>query len=828
MKKNIFLLSVFVLAVGCSTRKNKFVNRAYHNFTAYYNTLFHGKEALKAELKSQKESHRDNFQEGYIEVFSQNSLIPSSEEEDIDANFFGDVISSPIQKNNIGNFQKAEEKALKAIEKHSMVFGGQQKNKEIFNAYLLLIESRIYQGKLSSALEAISQVYQTMPKDKRLPLAKIYEGLIYSKMKNNIRAEEIFYDLDKNYTLTKQQKAVMSVYQAENLLHSNRKKEAIDHLEKAFVLNKSRQTKSRIAYLRGQILAELGNMEEARESFVTAYKYSNDFELEVKAQIEIAKTFNNDKDYEEAKKYLENISKKGTYASRKNEFYYALGLLAAKTGKESEANEFFQKSIKEKMSDPHIRGLVYYEIGNSHFKKSDYIKAGAYYDSAVSVIEHAPTKDKIKELSTNIKNISKNYYLIKKNDSILALTKMSENELNDFFQKHINELKEKEEKIELAKRKEKKNKELEKYFSYDNSSDFKGFEDNFSSQKGNKFYFANEITVAKGSNEFRKIWQNRTLSDNWRYGEDNKLSGSLDDLENEALGRTPADARRFEVAFYTEKIPKEKKAILGLKKERDSASLELGRMYETYFQNTPLATKTLYDLVDNQPEKDIKLQALYLIFSMNHEKTPSQAERAKNIIIQEFPDTPYAIFVKNPRNTNFTESEEKVKKVYQEAYALYNEEKYKEAQNIVNQAVEKYPKDALIPKFELLNAFIIGRSESKEKMISSLQQIVLNYERTNEGKKAKEILDFLVPSKKKEEKTTDTENKEIENKEQASEPEITENETDIIPTNESETSAKIEEIPQEKPKETPKEEQKKQKPKKLERPVQSWEKQYLD
>ena len=85
MKKNIFLLSVFVLAVGCSTRKNKFINRAYHNFTAYYNTLFHGKEALKAELKSQKTGLRDNFQEGYLEVFSQNSLIPSSEEEDVDA-----------------------------------------------------------------------------------------------------------------------------------------------------------------------------------------------------------------------------------------------------------------------------------------------------------------------------------------------------------------------------------------------------------------------------------------------------------------------------------------------------------------------------------------------------------------------------------------------------------------------------------------------------------------------------------------------------------------------------------------------------------------------
>ena len=120
----------------------------------------------------------------------------------------------------------------------------------------------------------------------------------------------------------------------------------------------------------------------------------------------------------------------------------------------------------------------------------------------------------------------------------------------------------------------------------------------------------------------------------------------------------------------------------------------------------------------------------------------------------------------------------------------------------------------------------MGRSESKEKMISSLQQIVLNYERTNEGKKAKEILDFLVPSKKKE--ADETKNKDTENKEQNPEPETTENETDIISINESETSVKIEEIPQEKPKETPKEEQKKQKPTKLERPVQSWEKQYLD
>lgn len=37
-----------------------------------------------------------------------------------------------------------------------------------------------------------------------------------------------------------------------------------------------------------------------------------------------------------------------------------------------------------------------------------------------------------------------------------------------------------------------------------------------------------------------------------------------------------------------------------------------------------LATKTLYDLVAQKPEDEVKLQALYSIFSMNFEKTKYQ------------------------------------------------------------------------------------------------------------------------------------------------------------------------------------------------------------
>ena len=66
--------------------------------------------------------------------------------------------------------------------------------------------------------------------------------------------------------------------------------------------------------------------------------------------------------------------------------------MAKKAGKKDEAKEFFAKSLKEKISDPQIRGLDYYEIGKSFFDDSDYLSAGAYYDSALVVMTYQPTK----------------------------------------------------------------------------------------------------------------------------------------------------------------------------------------------------------------------------------------------------------------------------------------------------------------------------------------------------------------------------------------------------------------------------------------------------
>jgi hypothetical protein len=780
MRKYLLIILAVVSIIACNPRhkKKKTKSGPVNRFMTYYNTLFNSKEAFNAEMENRDKAHVDNFYDPYISVYTteddvnalQNGTSGSSGSfgaNDPDAppplrgarsSSFNDVndrngamgSASNNNKKGASILQITEAKASKAISKYSVLVNGVEKNKKIFDAYILLAKARMYQGKYLESLDALGYVFNNMSKDKRLPLARIYQAVNYTKLKEYYRADEIFRDLEENpkIKLTKEHKRILKVYQADNFLKWGKKELASEVLEDAFTYNKNRKTKSRIAFLRGQILSDLDRKSEARESFAAAYKYANSYEFEVKSQIEIAKTFDGKSDsYEEAIAYLAKIAKKGTYASRKNELYYASGLIATSATKDSIADSYFRKALKEKQSDPQIRGLTYSEIAKKYFAKDDYLTAGVYYDSALAVMTYMPEKERLTSLTANIKKLSKNYYIVKKNDSILALTKMTDDEKRDYFAKYIEKIKSKEAAEELEKRRDERSKGFDNSdynansIFANNSSDSNSFQNFGITSGGSTFYFANSSNIPRGESSFKQTWGSRTLMDNWRYS---ARTTTIEEMKNDALGLANApDPRRLEPEFYIEKIPTSTVELDKLKKDRDTASLGMGRMYESFFGNTKLATKTLFDLVDNKPEEETDLMALYNIFIFNYEKDIPEAEKAKKMILEKYPYTSYAEFVKNPKNKDFNKSTADVEKLYADAYKLYETGKFAESSTIIDKAITDNPKDALVPKFYLLNAYNAGKTAGKEIMILQLEQIVLNYAKTPEGKKAKDLLKYL-------------------------------------------------------------------------------------
>ena len=104
--RTILLAFLGGMVLACSTQKNNLVNREYHALNTKFNVLFNGKEALEIGKAVLYQNNQDNF----LAVLPVEPIVLQGEDEE--------------NKASIPSFNLAEEKAVKAIQKHSMNIGG--------------------------------------------------------------------------------------------------------------------------------------------------------------------------------------------------------------------------------------------------------------------------------------------------------------------------------------------------------------------------------------------------------------------------------------------------------------------------------------------------------------------------------------------------------------------------------------------------------------------------------------------------------------------------------------------------------------------------------
>ena len=134
-----------------------------------------------------------------------------------------------------------------------------------------------------------------------------------------------------------------------------------------------------------------------------------------------------------------------------------------------------------------------------------------------------------------------------------------------------------------------------------------------------------------------------------------------------------------------------------------------------------------------------------------HQKLPGnsfckQHQKYKNEILTTYPETKFAQIIKNP-DAKFQEEEatiNEVEKTYKEMYYLYKADKFEEVITKTNEFLPTIQNSELLPKFELLKAFAIGKFQDKIAYQKALEFVAVSYGNTEEGKKAKAIVAKLV------------------------------------------------------------------------------------
>ncbi|MFD0990573.1 tetratricopeptide repeat protein [Mariniflexile jejuense] len=728
-KATLVIACSTLLLVSCSRKKDKFINRNFHAVTAEFNALYNGYIALEEGRKSLTDGYADNYWE----------VLP------IERLQISDEVMLPGQSKN-ENFTRAEEKAVKAIQKHSITIAGKEKNPQIDEAYLLLGKSRYFDQRFIPALEAFNYILYKYPASDKINQAKIWREKTNIRLDNDELAIKNLKRLLEQEKLDDQDLADATSMLAQAYLNTKSVDSAITQLEIASNATKKNDELGRYRFIQGQLYNELGKKDSAN------YAFDKVIELNRKtpriymicAEIEKIKNF----DYEKGNKYelLEHITK--LEENRENrpfldKIYHQKAAYYLQNQSDSLAITYFNKSLRTNSTDKILRAKNYEILGDMNFDKSVYREAGNYYDSTMTSLDlNTKPYRIIKRKRDNLEDVIYYEDIAKVNDSVLKLVNFSKDERVAYFETFIEKLKIKAEKEKAkAEAAERNNSGLA---TVNNQLGGAQTQRNGTPTQAAMFYFYNPTTVSYGKNEFVKIWGNRALEDNWRWSSKGN-SASNDNLSTDNLIATASEEEKYDPQFYISKIPSESKVIDSISKERNYAYYQLGLIYKEKFKEYELAKSKFQNLLKSNPEERLILPSKYNLYKI-YEALGENAEAtiAKTDIVSNYPESRYATILTNPESAS-DKDENSPESLYEALYSQFEKQEYVDVVSKSETYIQTFDGEQIVSKLELLKATATGRLYGIEAYKEAINYVAVTYANTPEGKQAQDIETNVLP-----------------------------------------------------------------------------------
>ena len=628
-KINSFFIAflTLVVLVSCSTRKDKWLNRTYNSVTTKYNILYNGNLAFQEGLDQINQKHKDNFWE-------QLQLEPITFDETTTAVAFS---GNPTFNNGVTNekslttFDKAEEKAVKAIQLHSMNIGGRERNSQIDDAYLLLGKSRYYTQRFVPAIEAFNYVIVNYPYADLINETRIWRAKTNIRLDNDKFAIETLKIVLKEKELEERVKEDAHTALAIAYVKTDSIQNAIKQLTLATQTHKNVAQTARNMFVLGQIYAS----ENKRDSAALVFQKLVDFKkapykFRVYANIDMAKSASNDSLVTTLLRKFHKLVKDRENRTYLDALYYQMGLLEEKRDSLHTALGYFKKSLRVPNGDNIQKTYTYEKLGNIDFDHSLFVRAGKYYDSVIQITKNSTDKRirKIRRKHKSLASLTKYEGILEANDSILRLVDLPYSEMKKFFQNHI-------EKLKKADKKRAKQQLANISFG----SSFSGGSAVRNNKKG-KWYFYNNQSLNFGKTEFERIWGNRPLEDDWRVSE--KKQTKIVALNSTSSTDSIVKLPKYELKTYLARMPKTKSDLDSLIYNRNEALYQTGIVYKEQFKNIDLSILRLERLLKSKPDKTLILPTKYLLYQLYTEQESSKAVTLKDAIIKDYPKSKYA------------------------------------------------------------------------------------------------------------------------------------------------------------------------------------------
>lgn len=731
-----------LLAVSCSPKKNTAATRNYQAFITRYNVHYNGDLHYRETLEKMEGGYADNF----------TRLLPMHPAE-------ARADSKAPQPQ--GDFTRSIEKAQKAIQTRSIKkrprrqpgrrndpeyqewLKREEYNPFLHNSWMLMARSQYMNGDFLPAASTflyIANHFKWLPET--VTEARIWQARCYcaagwvneaEATLSRVRDKELV-----NNTLTGDYNFV----KADIAIHRGDYEGAIEPLKEAVAHAKGAQ-RTRLTYLLGQVCERAGRMEEARMAFSKAEgSASAPYRTRLNARISLSAILAQlpGAETEKELKALRRMKRYDRNAEYLDQILYAEGNLLLAQGDTAGAMHAYAEAGEKSTRKGVEMALAKIALGNLYFERGDYDAAQPCYAEAIPLLaDDYPGIEVLRRRSDVLDELAVYSRNVALQDSLLRLADMPEEERLKVVDAIIDRLKEQ----ERGEREEEERRESGNFAqnlgNSGQNTNTAAAPTTFSLNNDKSWYFYNPTAKSAGSAEFRKRWGSRKQEDDWRRSNKNSYAP----IEAEPEPREVAEAgsekeerpaqsnadNPHEREYYLKNIPLTEQERTAAHEIIQEGLYNMGLILKDKLEDYAAARRYWTRLLREYPDNIYRLDAYHNLYLMAARAGDmKEAERYRQLIVSEFPESPEGVAMADPRYLdNLKEMHERQEQLYARTWEAYLQNRNDSVRADVEYAVDHYPMSAIMPKFLFLNALTYATEGDTDGFTSRLKEIVERY-----------------------------------------------------------------------------------------------------
>ena len=735
MKRHIIyillLCAYATMHTACSTQKNTWASRSFHQTKTKYNIYYNGNISFAEGEDAIREANEDDYSTVLNLYPVSNHEAAKAATSQMDRTI--EKCRKCIKLHSIKARPKVNQEKRRKDPEYKAWLEQEEFNNQMGKAWLLLGKAEFHKGDFLGSISTFNYIARHYAYDKDIVAqCELWSARAYAELGWLYEAEDVLRKVQVDH-LSKNSAPLYSAVSADILLKTKQYDAAIPFVKIAVKNEDRKGNRPRFYYVLGQLYQMQGDKSAARNAYKRVLDLQPDNEMEFNARLQQSQL---EDDIQKSINILQKMAQLDKHKDRLDQIYGTIGDIYLEHEDTTKALEYYEKGIESSTENGINKAVVLVNAGDIYYKQRDYVKASPCYKEATQILSVENEQyARIQRRSETLDELVVEHNIVVLQDSLQRLAALSEEEQMKVVEKIIADL------IQAEKDEAERLAQAERAAENDNGPRSVNTQNMLGGGGSGAWYFYNPQLMRSGKQTFRTQWGNRILEDNWRRLSKASTSSSFmateeeipeDSIANEetiSKAEQTAEIDDHKPAFYLQQIPKTAEDIERSNQQIADALYNMVYIYRDRVGDQALSDATFQEYCRRFPtnERLVELYYMQYLTALKNQNN-ADAEQYRKAIIQQFPESKEATIVSQP---DYFERLKKMSaeqdSLYENTYYNYQDNNFAAVKANKQYAEQHYPLTPLMPRFLFLNAIAVAKTEGQEAFTQELQDMVTRY-----------------------------------------------------------------------------------------------------